>query len=188
MSHPILKKDRYSRRRALKAIIILPSFKRMLLQGSWLRGGMPQWLAIYQHVALQILEYNWMLPGFVSGFWNKGKKGGTIQMPSKPKWSFSFIGKKWKSLQRWSFWHFAISQHIIRYSRCNTSDNDNIHNLFAKELQNSERKVEKSIPRWEMNRHSGGYKWVIDQNWSYGKNRIFLAKTEILGPKKAFTS
>ena len=135
MSHPILKKDRYSRRRALKAIIILPSFKRTLLQGSWLQGGMPQWLAIYQHVALQILEYNWMLPGFVSGFWNKGKKGGTIQMPSKPKWSFSFMGKKCKSLQRWSFWHFAISQQIIRYSRRNTSDNDNIHNLFAKELQ-----------------------------------------------------
>ena len=98
MSHPILKKDRYSRRRALKAIIILPSLKRMLLQGSWLRGGMPQWLAIYQHVALQILEYNWMLPGFVSDFWNKGKKGGTIQMPSKPKWSFSFMGKKWKKV------------------------------------------------------------------------------------------
>ena len=86
MSHPILKKDRYSRRRALKAIIILPSFKRMLLQGLW--------LAIYQHVALQILEHNWMLPGFVSGFWNKGKKGGTIQIPSKQKWSFSFMGEK----------------------------------------------------------------------------------------------
>ena len=28
-----------------------------------------------------------------------------------------------------------------------------------------ERKVEKSIPRWEMNRHSEDYKWVIDQDW-----------------------
>ena len=117
MSHPILKKDRYSRRRALKAIIILPSFKRMLLQGSWLRGGMPQWLAIYQHVALQILEYNWMLPGFVSGFWNKGKKGGTIQMPSKPKWSFSFIGKKMKksaTLKLLAFCDFTAYHQIFK--------------------------------------------------------------------------
>ena len=117
MSHPILKKDRYSRRRALKAIIILPSFKRMLLQGSWLQGGMPQWLAIYQHVALQILEYNWMLPGFVSGFWNKGKKGGTIQMPSKPKWSFSFIGKKMKksaTLKLLAFCDFTAYHQIFK--------------------------------------------------------------------------
>ena len=28
-----------------------------------------------------------------------------------------------------------------------------------------ERKVEKSIPRWKINRHAEGYKWAIDQNW-----------------------
>ena len=28
-----------------------------------------------------------------------------------------------------------------------------------------ERKVEKLIPRWEINRHAEGYKWGIDQNW-----------------------
>ena len=37
--------------------------------------------------------------------------------------------------------------------------------FFTKTAVSPERKVEKSIPRWEMNRHSKGYKWVIDQNW-----------------------
>ena len=37
--------------------------------------------------------------------------------------------------------------------------------FFTKTGVTPERKVEKSIPRWEINRHSEGYKWVIDQNW-----------------------
>ena len=37
--------------------------------------------------------------------------------------------------------------------------------FFMETAVTSERKVEKSIPRWEINRHSEGYKWVIDQNW-----------------------
>ena len=39
-----------------------------------------------------------------------------------------------------------------------------------------ERKVEKSIPRWEMNGHAKGYKWVIDQNWGR-MAKIFRPKT-----------
>ena len=38
-------------------------------------------------------------------------------------------------------------------------------NFFTKTAVTPEQKVEKSIPRWEMNRHSEGYKRVIDQNW-----------------------
>ena len=41
-------------------------------------------------------------------------------------------------------------------------------NFFTKTAVTPERKVKKSIPRWEMNDHVEGYKWVIDQ--------IFLAK------------
>ena len=36
--------------------------------------------------------------------------------------------------------------------------------LFTKPAVTPEQKVEKSIPRWEMNGHAEGYKWVIDQN------------------------
>ena len=43
-----------------------------------------------------------------------------------------------------------------------------------------ERKVEKSIPRWELNGHSEGYKWVIDQNWGR------MAKIGILDQKPRF--
>ena len=38
-------------------------------------------------------------------------------------------------------------------------------NLFTKTAVTPERKVEKSIPGWENNRHAEGYKWAIDQNW-----------------------
>ena len=41
--------------------------------------------------------------------------------------------------------------------------------FFTETALTPERKVEKLFPRWEMNRHSEGYKWVIDQNWG-GKN------------------
>ena len=38
-------------------------------------------------------------------------------------------------------------------------------NFFMKTAVTPERKVEKLIPRWEINRHAKGYNWVIDQNW-----------------------
>ena len=61
--------------------------------------------------------------------------------------------------------------------------------FFTKTAVPPERKVEKSIPRWEMNGHSKGYKWVIDQNWGrMAKIVFFRPKTEISGPKKTYTS
>ena len=56
--------------------------------------------------------------------------------------------------------------------------------FFTETAVTLKRKVEKSIARWEMNRHSDGYKWVNHQNWGLiAKNRIFWPKTEILGSK-----
>ena len=43
-----------------------------------------------------------------------------------------------------------------------------------------ERKVEKSIPRWEMNGHSEGYKQAVDQNWGR------MAKIGFLDQKPRF--
>ena len=177
MSHPILKKDRYSRRRALKAIIILPSFKRMLLQGLW--------LAIYQHVALQILEHNWMLPGFVSGFWNKGKKGGTIQIPSKQKWSFSFMGEKNEkvcNVEAFGILRFHSISSDIQGAILQTMTIFTICLPKSFKIQTGESK----------NRSPGGnepsLRGLQMGHWpklgSYGKNRIFWPKTEILGQKK----
>ena len=37
--------------------------------------------------------------------------------------------------------------------------------FFTKTAVTPEQKVEKSIPRWEMNGLSEGYKWAVDQNW-----------------------
>ena len=37
--------------------------------------------------------------------------------------------------------------------------------FFTETAVTPERKVEKSFPRWEINRHDKGSKWVIDQNW-----------------------
>ena len=52
--------------------------------------------------------------------------------------------------------------------------------FFTKTAVTPERKVEKSFPRWEMNGHSEGYKWVIDQNWGH------MAKIGFLDPKPKF--
>ena len=60
--------------------------------------------------------------------------------------------------------------------------------FFTETAVTPDQKVEKSIPRWEINGHAEGYKWAIDQLGSYGKNWIFGPKTEILGPKKRITS
>ena len=52
--------------------------------------------------------------------------------------------------------------------------------FFTETAVTPERKVKKSIPRWEMNRHSEGYKWVIDQNWAH------MAKIGLFGQKLRF--
>ena len=58
-------------------------------------------------------------------------------------------------------------------------------NSFTETAVTPEQKVEKSIPRWDINRHSEGYKWAIDQNWGRMAKIGFLdQKTKILGPKK----
>ena len=61
--------------------------------------------------------------------------------------------------------------------------------FFTETALTPERKVEKSIPRWEINRHSEGYKWVIDQNWGRMAKIGFLdQKPRFWAQKKAFTS
>ena len=52
--------------------------------------------------------------------------------------------------------------------------------LFTKTAVSRERKVEKSIPRWEMNGLSEGYKRAVDQNWGR------MAKIGFLDPKPKF--
>ena len=37
--------------------------------------------------------------------------------------------------------------------------------FFTETAVTPERKVEKSFPRCEIDRHAKGYNWVIDQNW-----------------------
>ena len=57
--------------------------------------------------------------------------------------------------------------------------------FFMKTAISQEQKVEKSLPTWELNRLSKGYKRVVDQNWGFMAKIGFLAqKTEISGPKK----
>ena len=52
--------------------------------------------------------------------------------------------------------------------------------FFTETAVTPERKVEKSIPRWEMNGLSEGYKQAVDQNWGR------LAKIWFLGQKPRF--
>ena len=61
--------------------------------------------------------------------------------------------------------------------------------FFRETAVTPEQKVEKTIPRWEMNHHSEGYKWAIDQNWApiigmVWQKLDFLAKNRDFGPKK----
>ena len=53
-------------------------------------------------------------------------------------------------------------------------------NFFSKTAVTPERNVEKWIPRWEINRHAEGWKWVIDQNWGR------MAKIGFLDQKPRF--
>ena len=58
-------------------------------------------------------------------------------------------------------------------------------NFFTKTAVTPERKVKKSIPRWEINRHAKGYKWVINQNWGHMAKIGFLdQKPRFWAPKK----
>ena len=52
--------------------------------------------------------------------------------------------------------------------------------FFTETAVTPERKVEKWFPRWEINRHAEGLKWVIDQNWGR------MAKVGFLGQKLKF--
>ena len=62
-------------------------------------------------------------------------------------------------------------------------------NFFTKTAVTPERKVEKSIPRWERNRLSEGYKRAIDQNWGrMAKIGFFGQKLRFWAPKKTYTS
>ena len=62
-------------------------------------------------------------------------------------------------------------------------------NFFTKTTVTPEEKVEKTIPRWEMNHHSEGYKWVIDQNWGrMAKIGNLDQKPRFRAPKKGYTS
>ena len=61
-------------------------------------------------------------------------------------------------------------------------------NFFTKTAVTTERKVEKSIPKWEINRHAEGYKWVIDQNWGRMEKIGFLdQKPKFWAQKKGAT-
>ena len=58
--------------------------------------------------------------------------------------------------------------------------------FFMKTAVTRKRKVENSIPRWEMDCLSAGYKRAIDKIWGrMAKKRIFGPITEFLGPKKS---
>ena len=52
--------------------------------------------------------------------------------------------------------------------------------FFTETAVTPERKVENSFPRWEINRHADGYKWVIVQN------RGHMAKIGFFGQKPKF--
>ena len=57
--------------------------------------------------------------------------------------------------------------------------------VLKKTAVTPERKVEKSFPRWEMNSHSEGYKWAVDQNWGrMAKIGFFSQKPQFWAQKK----
>ena len=61
--------------------------------------------------------------------------------------------------------------------------------FFTKTAITRERKVEKSLPIWEMNLLSEGYQRAVDQNWGHMANIGFLGqKPRFQAQKKAFTS
>ena len=56
--------------------------------------------------------------------------------------------------------------------------------FFTKTAVTQERKVEKSIPRWEMNRPSEDYKRAVDKIWGSKAKTDFRAENRVLGSKK----
>ena len=61
--------------------------------------------------------------------------------------------------------------------------------FFTKTAITQERKVEKTLPRWEMKRLYEGYKRAVDQKWGHITKIGFLGQEiKISGPKKAFYS
>ena len=56
--------------------------------------------------------------------------------------------------------------------------------FFTKTAITRERKVEKSLPTWEMNSLSEGYKWAIDQNWGCIAKIGFLDQKPRFGAEK----
>ena len=56
--------------------------------------------------------------------------------------------------------------------------------FFTKTAVTPELNVEKSIPRWEMNRNSEGFKRVIDKNWG----GFLDQKPRFRAQKKGYTS
>ena len=61
--------------------------------------------------------------------------------------------------------------------------------FFTKTAITQERKVEKTLPRWEMKRLYEGYKRAVDQKWGHMAKIGFLGQEiKISGPKKAFNS
>ena len=55
--------------------------------------------------------------------------------------------------------------------------------FFTKTVITQERKVEKSISRWEKNRLSEGYKWVVDQNWGRMAKKIHFLVLTMFWPR-----
>ena len=60
--------------------------------------------------------------------------------------------------------------------------------FFTKTAVTLEWKVGKSIPRWEMNGLSEGYKWVIDQNWGHMAKIGFFGQKPRFWAQKSYTS
>ena len=61
-------------------------------------------------------------------------------------------------------------------------------NLFTEKAVTPERKVEKWFPRWEINRHGEGEKWVINENWGrMAKIGFFGQKPKFWAQKKRVT-
>ena len=58
--------------------------------------------------------------------------------------------------------------------------------FFTKMAINRERKVQKSLPTWEMNRHTEGYKQAVDRNWGHMAIIRFVGrKPRFRAPKKS---
>ena len=107
----------------------------------------------------------------------------SYKFPFSPSLMFNFIFQPARELR-------AESARAVTGRRCpHSGEGDDFLtgqlNFFTKTAVTTERKVEKSIPKWEINRHAEGYKWVIDQNWGrMAKIRFFGQKPKFWAQKK----